>query len=273
MGPCQDHLAHGLQAHHVAPGGELGQHAGHGLSPEQLRRGHQLVGGQGDLGCPIGASQPGPADGHPPAPEGHQAVVAAVAHGSAPWIVAALGAGDGGGLGLDDHMQHLEARAHHESEQALLELADEIGDGDSDGVGQCDRRLCRPKRGVELRLLRGRMAVSRETGGVLVVVLHDGPPPRRMSSMDARHLPPGRSQAGDRHSTSMLSGTASLDDWVTDHRPAGVRSERLLIERTVPSPATGSARSSTTRPSTLASATSPPTSSATPSPPRPSTEA
>jgi integrase/recombinase XerD len=64
-----------------------------------------------------------------------------------------------------------------------------------------------------------------------------------------------------------------LHGWITHHRPTGLRSQRLLIERSRPISAlrvsTALSRSATTP----ASATSPPTSSATPSRPRRSTAA
>lgn len=43
----------------------------------------------------------------------------------------------------------------------------------------------------------------------LVVLLHDGPPPGGLSCEDARHPPPGRSQAGTPTSTSTTGGTTS----------------------------------------------------------------
>ena len=65
-----------------------------------------------------------------------------------------------------------------------------------------------------------------------------------------------------------------LDDWITHHRPAGLRTERLLIERNRPITAHRVARALTPSGRTQpASATSPPTNSATPWPPKPSTAA
>ena len=65
-----------------------------------------------------------------------------------------------------------------------------------------------------------------------------------------------------------------LDDWITDHRPAGLRTDRLLVERNRPITALRVATApSAGSPARPASGTSPPTSSATPWPPRPSTAA
>ena len=65
-----------------------------------------------------------------------------------------------------------------------------------------------------------------------------------------------------------------LDDWITHHRPTGLRSDRLLLERNRPITALRVATALRRLGARgRASATSPPTNSATPSPPRPSTAA
>ena len=50
------------------------------------------------------------------------------------------------GLVLEDRVEHLEPGADHEGQQALFELAGELGDGHGDRVGQRDGRLVRHAR-------------------------------------------------------------------------------------------------------------------------------
>ena len=151
-------VAHGFEADVVAAGGELGQHPRHGLASEHLGRRRQLVGRQLHLGALVDGAQPGPADRHLAAPEGHQAVVAPVAHRRPVGVVAAPLAGEGGRLGLEHHVEHLEPGAHGEGQQALFELAGQLGDGHGDGVGQRDAALVRRATGVGPGLLRRRAA-------------------------------------------------------------------------------------------------------------------
>ena len=121
--------------------------------------------------------------------------------GDAVGVVAAPLAGEGGGLGVEDHVEHLEPGADDEGEQALLELAGQLGDGDGDGVGQRDGRLRALAERVGPGLLRGR-APSARRGSWSDSSSSDGPLLDRCLLTDARDLPPGRHQAGDRHLNS-----------------------------------------------------------------------
>ncbi len=128
---------------------------------EQLGRRRQLVGGQLDLAAFVGGAQPRTLDRDLTTAEGHQAGVGAVAHRGAIGVVASPLAGEGGGLGLEHHVEHFEPGSHDEGQQSLLELAGQLGDGDGDGVGQRDGRLVRSPAGIGPGLLRRRAASAR----------------------------------------------------------------------------------------------------------------
>ena len=121
---------------------------------EQFGRRRQLVSRQLDFGALVDAAQPGAPDRHLAAAEGHQAGVAPVAHRRALGVVATPLTGQGGCLGLEHHVEHLEPGAHHEGQQSLFELAGQLGNGHRDGVGQRDRRLLGSSAGIGPGLLR-----------------------------------------------------------------------------------------------------------------------
>ena len=68
-----------------------------------------------------------PADPHAAAAEGYLAGVGAVPHGGAVGVVAALGADQPGDVLGQQGLQHLQARAHRQGEQALAGSAGQLG--------------------------------------------------------------------------------------------------------------------------------------------------
>ena len=212
----RDRRAHGLEADLVAARRELRHHPGQRLSPEQLGRRRQLVGRQVHLGGVVCGAQSGPADRHPATPEGDHPVVAPMAHGGPVRIVAALGARQRRGLGLQDGVDHLHPRTHREGEQALLELAGEIGDGHGDGVRQCDGRLMGVAHGVGPRLLRRGAPGAGAAGRGLVVLVHGGPLPE----LDVLRTPDTYHQAGIRRGTATSRIHAQRDNLPTAARLA-----------------------------------------------------
>ena len=125
-----------------------------------------------------------------------------MAHRGALVVVATLDPRQRGRLGFEHHVEHLEPGAHDEGQQALLELAGQLSDGHSDGVGQRDRRLVRCSARLLPGLLRCRATGVRAARRGLIVLLHDGPLLGWCLLTDARDLPSGRHQAGDRHLNS-----------------------------------------------------------------------
>ena len=214
-------LAHRLEACAIAAGGELGEHAAHDLSAEQVGRRRRHVCRQLHLCGLVGVSKPLPPDGHLAASQGDEPAVGAVAHCGSVRVVLTPLSGEQPGLVVHDDVEHLEPCAHREGEQALLELAGEVGDRHGHCVRQRERRLVGGLVVIEFGLLwRHPTGVARAVGGGLVVLSHDGPLPVRMSCDDARDLPPGRHQAGDRHSkihaqgdNLLLTTTTFLGEW------------------------------------------------------------
>ena len=91
-------------------------------------------------------------------------------------VVHALRAGQGGGLVLQDHAEHLQPGPDGERQQSLLELTGQLADGHGHGVGQGQRRLVRLTARIDLGLLRCRPAGDAGAGGLsLIVLLHGGP--------------------------------------------------------------------------------------------------
>ena len=89
-------LAHRLEPHGVAAGGELGKHSRHRLVSEELGGRRQLVGGELHLGGLVDGAHSGPADGHLARTQGHEPGVGPMAHRRAIRVVPTPLAGECG---------------------------------------------------------------------------------------------------------------------------------------------------------------------------------
>ena len=118
-GGVLDAAADRLESGRVATGGELGEHPLQRQLTEQLGRSEELVGGHTPPHRANSRPDPRAADPHPPAAEGHHALLAAVAHGGPVGVVAALGADQLGDVLGHQHLHDLEARPYRKREQAF----------------------------------------------------------------------------------------------------------------------------------------------------------
>jgi hypothetical protein len=171
----------GLQPDLVAARGQLGQHPLHRELVEQVGGGERLVGRHGQLSGAVGGPDPGAADPHPAATQGHLARLAAMAHRSPLREVAALGTDQPGDI-LDQHgLKHLQAGPHRQGQQPLAGGAGKLGDRDGHPLGQVGQ--------VKLGLVGGGgVGILRHGGPLLVELLGGCPTPTtRQASGGDRH--------------------------------------------------------------------------------------
>jgi len=169
-----------FQPSRIAARGQLGEHAVQRELAQQVGGGERLVGRHGQLAGAVSGADSGPADTHAAAAEGYLAGVGAVPHGRAVGVVAALGADQPGDVLGHQRLQHLQARAHRQREQALP--------GGTGKLGNRERHLLRQ---LELGVVGGGGAVGilRHGGPLLVECLGGCPTPttRQVSGGD-RHF-------------------------------------------------------------------------------------
>ncbi len=122
-----DRLADGFEAGAVAAGRQLGQHPLHRQAAQDLGGGEQLIGRHRHLLGAVRAAHPGAAHRHPPAAQGHRAVLAAVTHRCPLRVVAALRPADPGHVRFHHRRHHLHPGRHGEGQQALLNGAGDLG--------------------------------------------------------------------------------------------------------------------------------------------------
>ena len=179
-------LPGGLQPGAVAARRQARQHLPHRQLAEDLGGGEQGVAGQVQLAGPVRGPHPGPGHRDPPAAQGDRSGPGAVPVPGPVWVVLALRPAQPPGVLGEHGGHHLQPGADGQGEQALL------------------RRLGDPGHRHDHLLRHGDLARQRvrlgTTAVLLVGVAHGGPLPSSDDLAVARHLPPGRSRAGDRHS-------------------------------------------------------------------------
>jgi hypothetical protein len=185
-GTALHRLPGGLQPAGVAARRQPGEHPLQRQLAEDLGGGKQVIAGQVQLAGPVSGPHPRP-DHRDAAPaQGHRPGLAAVpVPGPARVVLAARPAQPPGVLG-EHGGHHLHPRAHGQGQQALLRRLGYLGHRHDHLLRHGNLNRCR---------------VSLGTAAVLLVgVAHGGPLPLSDDLAVARHLPPGRPRAGDRHS-------------------------------------------------------------------------
>ena len=169
-----------FQSDPVAAGGQLGQHPLHRQLAQQVGGGERLVGRHRHLAGAVGGADPGAADPHPAAAQGHLARLAAVADRRPVGVVAALGADQPGDILGEHGLKHLQAGPDRQGEQALAGGAGQLGDRDGHPLGQVQQSLVGGG---------GAVGILRHGGPLLVERLGGCPTPTtRQASGGDRHL-------------------------------------------------------------------------------------
>ena len=118
-----DGLADRLAHEDVAPGGHAGEHALHHELAQQVPGAEQAPGVEHDLARAVGAHRPWPLHGHRAPAEDDRARRRAVPGDGALRVVAALGPGDLGELGLHDRLEHAQAGRARQRHEAVAAAA------------------------------------------------------------------------------------------------------------------------------------------------------
>jgi hypothetical protein len=119
----------------VAARRELGEHPLQRELVQQVGGGERLVGRHGQLSGATSGADPGPADPHPPAAEGHLARFGAMADRDAVGVVAALGADQPSDVLGEHGLEHLQARPNRQGQQTLAGGASQLSNRDRDLLG------------------------------------------------------------------------------------------------------------------------------------------
>src|SRR6266487_3794646 len=185
-GRLLDGLPGGLQAIAVAARRQSGEHLLQRQPAQDLGGGEQVIAGQVQLTGPVGGPHPRPLDGDAPPAHSDRPGPGAMPVTRAVRIVPAVRPAQPLGVLAEHGGHHLQPGPHSQGQQALLRRLGDLGHRYDHLLWDGDLLQQRAGPGTAAILLIG--------------VAHGGPLPSSDDLAVARHLPPGRQRAGDRHS-------------------------------------------------------------------------